>query len=339
VSQALVSMVLGGQSKGIHRETYRRIRDHAASVGYRGKGALNGTDPNLTQVGFILRPGHTLYSQSSVFSHIQHGLHAFFEKEGISTLFLGTVTGLRKDNFRGIVRHKRSLLGTVVMGEVDSEFLYQLKNHFPRLVTVAASCPGYCHTVRNNEAQTMDLLVEHLTGLGHRSFAWIGGNIGSHTLDLRFEALREALHRRGLVCPPDHTELFESPKQRDGREAARRLLERFGKRCPTAWVSYNGRMARGAVNFLQARQIRVPGDISVVACDGTYICEDEEPTLTGAYADPEQIGAVAGRLLLESTGRPDEAFNEITLPAALKVRESSGPAPSGARKRRSSALV
>ncbi len=325
VSQALVSMALGGQSEGVHPETFRRIRARAASLGYRSRGGANGS--GLTQVGFVLRPGHTLYSQSSVFSHIQHGLHSFLEKEGISTLFLGTVTGIRENHFRSLARHRHTLLGAVVMGEVDPEFVHQLKTHFSRLVTVAASCPGYCHTVRNNEAQTMELLVEHLTGLGHRSFAWIGGNIGSRTLDRRWEALQQALHRRGLECTGECIELFGNPKQREGQEAARRLLDRFGKNPPTAWITYNGRMARGAVNHLLARQIEVPGAISVAACDGTYICEDEEPTLTGAYADPEKIGAVAGRLLLESTGKEDEAYNEVTLPAILQVRDSSGPPP------------
>jgi DNA-binding LacI/PurR family transcriptional regulator len=48
--------------------------------------------------------------------------------------------------------------------------------------------------------------------------------------------------------------------------------------------------------------------------------------LTGAYADPEEIGARAARLLLEATGEPDETFTEIVLPAILTARGSSGVA-------------
>jgi LacI family transcriptional regulator len=328
VSQALVSMVLSGQEKGIHAETYRRIWDHARKVGYVTRKVRPGRvdDPRLTQVGFILRPGHDLYSQSSFFSHVQQGLHDYLEQEGYDTLFLGTETSLQENEFARLSRLKESLLGVVVMGEVSLEFLFMLKKRFPRLVSVAASYPGYCHSVLNNEAQTLDLLVQHLVDLGHSEFAWLGGNAGSALLLRRQEALRQALERRGLSYPVDRMAVADTPRQRQGQEAAAYLIEKFGReRLPTAWIAYNGRMARGAVNYLLTQQVDVPGEVSVVACDGTYICEDEEPTLTGAYADPEKIGACAGELLLRATGKPDEVFAEMVLPATLTARRSSGP--------------
>lgn len=336
VSQALVSMVLNGQSKGIHADTFRRIREHARSLGYRLRNGRNGSEGQLTQVGFILRPGHTLYSQSSVYSHIQHGLHTFLEREGLNTLFLGTVTSISENAFQNIERLRQTLLGAVVMGEVDFAFLENLKARLPKLVMVAANSPGHCHSVMNNEAQTMEKLVDHLVELGHGSFAWIGGNTGSKALERRFEALRLALGRHGLDCPADHTEIFGNPKQREGAAAARHLIERFSRKTlPTAWVCYNGRMARGVVSHLQASRINVPRDVSVVACDGTYICEDEEPTLTGAYADPEEIGILAGQLLLQASGKSDEPFTDVIVPAALNVRQSSGPRQENVRRRTS----
>lgn len=297
-------------------------------MGYRLKKVRNAHPARrLTQVGFILRPGHTLYSQSSVFSHIQHGLHSVLEKQQINTLFLGTVNSIRESGFRSLARLEEDLSGIAVMGEVDAEFLYQIKEYSPRLVLVAAHCHGNCHSVLNNETQTMELLVEHLFGLGHRSFAWINGNTGSDTETRRSEALRQALHRRGLTLSGNRVETFATPKQREGKEAAKRLLERFSRReRPTAWICYNGRMARGAFGLLSAHQIDVPGEVSLAACDGTYICEDEEPTLTGAYSDPEKMGALAADLLLQATGETNEVFTEMVMPAALTARESSGPA-------------
>jgi LacI family transcriptional regulator len=329
VSQGLVSMVLSGREQGIHPDTFRLIREHARKVGYRARktGVLaDGALPGLSQVGFILRPGHDLYSQSSFFSHVQHGLHSYLEKEGIDTLFLGTETSLVEAGLAAkLSRLKENLFGVVVIGEVSLGFLFTLKSYYPRLVSVAASYPGYCHSVLNNEIQTMDLLVRHLRNLGHRSFAWLEGNRGTALQARRREAFFQALIRHGLDCPAGNVESFETPRQRQGQEAAANLLQRLGRdQLPTAWVAYNGRMARGAVNYLLTQQIDVPAEVSVVACDGTYICEDEEPTLTGAYANPEQVGAAAGKLLLQASGRDDEVFTDLVLPGTLSVRRSSG---------------
>src|SRR5690606_5358999 len=129
----------------------------------------------------------------------------------------------------------------------------------------------------------------------HRSFAWLAGNVGTSLHERRQAALEDALRKRNLACPREHMEFFDTPRQRQGQEAAASLLGRLGRgNIPTAWIGYNGRMARGALNYLLSQQVDVPGEVSVVACDGTYICEDEEPTLTGAYADPEAVGAMAG---------------------------------------------
>ncbi len=337
VSQALVSMVLNGRSKGIGRETYRRIWDYAVDVGYKPKGMRigeNGDGSRLSQVGFILRSRLTFYTQSNFFSHVQHGLHAFLEKRGRSSLFLGTEVGLMEKKLRSLSPLRDQVHGVVVMGQVDRAFLGELRRLFPRLVAVSASYPGLCHSVLNNEEQATSLLVDHLASLGHRSFAWIG--LGEHHKrerhKRRMEGFLQAVSRRGATCVPDAVGMAEGGDRMDGQTVAARLLERFGRRnLPTAWVGYNGLMARGAVNYLLANQIAVPGEVSVAAVDGTRVCEEESPTLTGAFTDPERMGAVAGEIVMDASGGPDEIFRDVILPAALSVRESTARVARGAR--------
>ena len=58
ISQALVSLALNGRSAGINPDTYKRIWDHAVSVGYLPKGMRVDSTPDSTrvkQIGFILR--------------------------------------------------------------------------------------------------------------------------------------------------------------------------------------------------------------------------------------------------------------------------------------------
>ncbi len=332
VSQALVSMVLNGRSKGIARETYRRIWDYAVGVGYRPKGMRmrgEGSSPRRSLVGFILRSRLTLYTQSNFFSHVQHGLHAFLEERGLSSFFLGTENTLAEKGWESLNPMREQLHGVVVMGQVDLGFLRGLRRLFPRVVTVSASYPGTCHSVLNNESQAADLLVSHLVELGHRSFAWIG--LCEHKKRerhrQRLAAFRDAVDRHGVTCRPESEALVDGGDRMEGRSAARQLLEKFEReRMPTAWVAYNGLMARGAANFLLSRQVSVPGEVSLAAIDGTRVCDEEEPTLTGAFTDPEEMGAMAGRILLEATGTPDEVFTDVVLPALLTPRGSTAAA-------------
>src|SRR5437867_10560558 len=72
VSQALVSMVLNGKRDNISEESYQRIWDHALKIGYRPKGMqLNSNGTLTTNVGFTMRAGVRLHSQSDFFSHVQ----------------------------------------------------------------------------------------------------------------------------------------------------------------------------------------------------------------------------------------------------------------------------
>ena len=63
ISQALVSLALNGRSAGINPDTYKRIWDHAVSVGYLPKGMRVDSTPDSTrvkQIGFILRAPRTI---------------------------------------------------------------------------------------------------------------------------------------------------------------------------------------------------------------------------------------------------------------------------------------
>jgi Transcriptional regulators len=325
LSQALVSMVLNGRREGISEESYRRIWEHAISLGYQPKGmrvSQNGEATKQIHVGFVLRSGLALHTQSNYFSHIQHGLHEALQERGISTLFLGTEDRLNETAFRATLETRKSLFGVVVMGEVKPAFLKAVKNLCPRVVAVSISYPGQCHSVQSNEAQSLELLVEHLVGLGHRRFGWLGGNRALQRHEDRYRAFRAALKARDIEFDEGWAMLDDNADRQEGRITAERFLAKRGKR-PTALVCYNGLMARGAINLFQARGIDVPGDLSVVAIDATRVCTEEHPHITAASADPEAMGRKAAELLLGASGSPDEIYLDAALPSRLTLRETT----------------
>ncbi len=328
VSQALVSLALNGRKAGIHAETYQRIWDRAAQLGYSPKGMRVEVSPHarrVREVGYILRSPLRLYSQSNFFSHVQHGLHTTLEAVGCAALFLGAEDELNAKKLERVFNDRESLFGTVLLGEVGLRFLDRVRARAKRVVAVSASFPGFCHSVNSNEQQAVELLIEHLVAQGHERIGWFGGNVGLSRHTQRRNALGNALELRGLPRLEDYWIDLPDGDRNAGAEAARALLGHARKKSfPTAIVCYNGMMARGAVNALHQKGLSIPGDLSVVAIDQTRVITEESPTITGASAAPEKMGEAAARLILESNGEAGGGFADLVLPAQLLTGESSG---------------
>jgi LacI family transcriptional regulator len=324
VSQALVSMVLNGKRQNISEDSYQRIWNYALKIGYRPKGMqVNGERGLATNVGFVLRSGLRLHTQSNFFSHVQHGLHAGLLERGFHSVFLGSEDdlGIRTEQQK---LRLNQLFGLAVLGQVDEKFLKAVKAAQPNLVAVSMSYPGICHSVMPNEKQALSLLVDHLTGLGHRQIAWIGGDKGLNYNSRRHTAFLEALSQHGLELPPRFTVDVELGDRLAGWKAAEIMLGQISrKNFPTAWLCVNGLMARGVINCLVQNGWRVPEDVSVVAADATRVCEEEHPQITGAHADPEKIGVSAAELLLRRAYSEDESLVDVLLPSQLTIREST----------------
>ena len=329
VSQTLVSMALNGRRNAVSKESYEEIWRYARRRGYQPKGMAPELLPaaKSTSVGFVLRTGVKLYNQSPFFGHVQHGLHEYLEERGISLLLLGTEDELDLGKLRQFYASGGALAGLVVMGEVERPFLRALKELEPRIVSVSAQYPGLCHSVLSNEEHAAEQLVQHLTDLGHSQFAWLGGSEHRQRSDSRWKALVSALRLRGLQIEPKFCQWARGADRLDGRQAAEQMLSAAGGgKMPTAWICFNGMMARGAVNFLLSEGLRIPRDLSLAAFDQTSILSDESPSITGAGADPEEIGRAAGELLLEQSDVKRARCFDMVIDAELIARESTGKA-------------
>ena len=198
LSQAMVSLVLNGRRQGISPETYDRVWAHALKRGYHPKGMRPAASPTALSrhVGFIVRarPGH--HSPSNYFGHVQDGLRNALDARGFATVFLGTEDVI---DAAGLARHFQAghlFQGVVLLGQVARPLLDSLRAVERRLVAVSARYPGLCHSVIGNEPQALDLLVEHLAGLGHRRIGWLGGNSGLERHASRLGAFKAALSAR-----------------------------------------------------------------------------------------------------------------------------------------------
>jgi LacI family transcriptional regulator len=278
-------------------------------------------------IGFILRAGLRLHTQSNFFSHVQHGLHQGLLAHGFHSVFLGAEDDLSSEAVGQILRQQK-LAGVAVLGQVDRGYLRAIHAVQPNIVAISFSVPGLCHSVMPNEKQAIEVLAKHLVDLGHRQLGWIGGDSALDYNRRRFHGLVEELAARGLKLNPRFTVDVETGDRLAGWKAAERLLEQISARSsPTACVCSNGSMARGFLNCLMQRGWRIPGQLSVATIDATRLCEEEHPQITGAHADPEMIGTTAADLLVRSAKDKTGVLSDVILPARLTVRETTGKPP------------
>lgn len=333
LSQTLVSMVLNGRRHGVSEESYRQIWSHAQRVGYRPKGMNSelSKDGQAMIVGYILRAGITLHSQNPFFVHLQQGLHETLTNQGISLAHLGTEDHVDMKKLKELYGHRKAFRGLVIFGEVKRAFVHALKQWEPRVISISAQYPGLCDSVIYDEDQAGKLLVRHLADLGHRDFAWLGGGRSRQQSRRRLKAVLNAARLHNLAVEPNFIVELDETDRMGGRRAAELILKAAGRR-PTAWICYNGAMARGAVNYLLQRGLKVPADISVATFDHTRLCEEEPPTLTSASAAPEELGRATATLLLKDNRETRGLISEVILASELILRESTGQVQTAGRR-------
>jgi LacI family transcriptional regulator len=206
------------------------------------------------------------------------------------------------------------------------------------LVVVNRQIPGM-HTVVMDVAQGARLAIEHLTGLGHRTIALLGGPRGSWTSrEIRRSATATARagHAGLTVIGPN------APTEVGGLAVAEEVL-RAGA---TAVLAYNDLMAIGLIEGLFAAGARVPEDVSVVGIDDIMMSRLTRPKLTTVATPTAAAGRAAVDMLLANGEQRREQRGEarrehrrdrpgddrrttahVHLQTELVIRDSTGPGP------------
>lgn len=183
-----------------------------------------------------------------------------------------------------------------------------------------------CRSVRIDGMKAMELLMEHLLGLGHRHIAVVGGDVGVLSTYEKLIQYRHMLSSAHIPYDPDIVTLNGTYSLEHGYEEMNRLLSL--KKKLTAVIAINDFTAAGVMSCLNEHGIRVPEDISVVSYDNTYIAEITFPGLTTIDYNYEEYGRrLIGVAISAAEGREGELLQ--TVEPSLIVRKSSGPAPAG----------
>ena len=180
-------------------------------------------------------------------------------------------------------------------------------------------------SVGTNDREICAEMTEHLASTGHRLIAFIMGNRQHRAVRERFAGYKEGLERAGLEF--SETLVAEGDNSiGSGEECALRLLRANPR--PTAIFAANDDMAAGVIRIAMQLGIRVPEDLSVAGFDDISLARQIFPSLTTIRQPLREMAHAASQALIDlSRGHPHAPGLDI-IPAAIRLRESTGPAPS-----------
>jgi DNA-binding LacI/PurR family transcriptional regulator len=338
LSPASVSLVINGApgAQSIPAKTQERIRAAALEMNYR---------PNLLARSLRSRRSHTV------------GILAPEVSEGyVATILSGIDAHLVAQGYFFLVASHRNrperldeYFRMLMDRAVDGFLLINTPlPSSPPLPSVAIAghkrLPGVTNVVIDHDEAAL-LALSHLAELGHKQVAFFKGHRKSADTEARWGAILKAARQLQLEVRPDRTLQLEgeslggsfTPDQayEEGYVFGRKLL---GRGVPfTSLFAFNDISAIGAMRAFREAGLHVPGEISVVGFDDVQSAAFQNPGLTTVRQPLGAMGEMAARTLLRRLAG-EESPPEITVPAQLIVRESTGPA-AAARQRSGSTLL
>ncbi|MDR2649257.1 MAG: LacI family transcriptional regulator [Clostridiales bacterium] len=172
-------------------------------------------------------------------------------------------------------------------------------------------CNMYTYGIDN--AACIDIAFEHLRELGHKRIALSGGRLSVRST---YEKWTRYIYLHGKYGIPINTNYVQESHYdfNGGVECMNRLLALPER--PTAVIAISDHCAVGVLSAAHKVGLSVPGDISLISHDNTFLTEITAPRLTGIDYDYKKLGgglvstAIA---LINKKEPPREAFITPTL--------------------------
>ena len=321
VSEATVSRVLN-QKPGVAEPTRQAVLTALDVLGYERPSKLRGERARL--VGLVLPE-----LQNPIFP-------AFAEVMGVALSQRGFTPVLCTQTAGGVSEadYVELLLQQQVSGVVFAGGLYAQQDaphgHYARLaerrlptVLVNAAIDGLGFpSVACDDAVAVDQAMGHLLSLGHTKIGILAGP-ADHIPSRRKVAAAQAFAAKASL---------ELGADRIARawysiEAAQAGAARLIDAGVTGIVCASDLMALGAIRAVRRAGKTVPGDVSIVGFDDSFLMNCTEPPLTTVRQPIEPMSRMVIELLVRQVSGSPIQHDELLFEPELVVRSSTGPAP------------
>lgn len=319
VSTASASKVLRG-ARGVSPEMRERVEASMAALSYRPHRSARGMRGSTHTVGVMLSDIDNPY-----FGLLVKGLTEVYATQKYELLIAPAATeeASQRAVIDSLIDHQMD--GLVLFAPRSREgHLEEIGKQIPTVVIGPHGPSAAYDTVSGDDELGAALVVDYLADLGHRRISFLTNTHPADLLNLPEEArargYTRAMARRGL--DEGMTLVGGQWSDEGGRAAARHVLESYPR--PTAVFAGADVAALGVLAACWEAGVRIPEELSVVGYDNSPIGALTPISLTSVDQSGHEMGAIAGRLLLERIGGRSEPRNEVLTPR-LVVRRTTGP--------------
>lgn len=336
VSLSTVSLVLNNKP-GVSAETRRRVLEIADKLNYPIKPYTPQVkSTHLTTIGMVVKIDPDIPPQANPFySKVIVGIEDACRRKGINLLFatlpvdenncpLEVPSLLYNEIVDGLL-----MVGTYIGEPMASTF----GKPTPPIILVDgySNVDSYDKVVSDNFRASYQA-VEYLINKGHRHIGLMGSDMDCYpSLKYRRNGYLRAMKENEL--PDVYISNFNINKSKGYQETID-LLKEYPHL--TALFCVNDDIGSAAIRAAQFLGKRVPGELSIIGYDDTYLAANSHPTLTTMHVDTVAMGRAAVHLLSMRIDNPDSAPMTLTIHSWMVERDSVGFATSYSTKEASS---
>ena len=324
-STAVVSYVVNGGPRAVAEATRLRVQDAIEKLSYQRNDLAKALVAGSSDTYGLIVPDIS----NPFFAGIAHALETEVFAAG-KILLLGD-SSESPDRERSIVRNflQRQVDGLIYIGSDDRRHAEQIAHAGVRVVVLdRVSVESAASSVTVDNVAGARLAAEHLIGHGYQEIGLIAGPDHLLTARDRRAGWADAMHHAGLATPPANIKVGPFTKAA-GADIGARWIEEGS--LPRAIFASSDQQAVGLMRAASEYGVRVPGELAVVAFDGTDDSVYSFAPLTTIRQPIELIAQHAVALLLEKS--PGEPVH-IQCDVELVIRRSCGCNRVATRRRR-----
>jgi LacI family transcriptional regulator len=297
-------------------QTVRRVERAARKLGYVPNTLARGLRTSRSFVVALVVPDIT----NPLFPHIVRGAEQVLAESNYTLVLTDTNNNAKTERSQVAAMRARGVDGFIVAtARWHDPVLDELAEaEVPTVLVNRRNDSGPFPYIGGDDRHGIEMCVEHLEQLGHRTILHLAGPSDTSTGRERTSAFRQAMRARRLPTGRSVAECASYTEQA-GIDAVNATLKRGTTF--TAIVAANDLLAIGAKDALAEHGIQCPRDVSITGYNDADFMHRLTPAFTTVRVPLNKMGALAARTLLAWMGGDQpELSSQILLPVELMQR-------------------